>query len=565
MALERRFFKASQVRASQGGKGIAGYAAVFNQLSEDLGGFRERIIPGAFSRCLGSDPDVRCLFNHDSNIILGRTKSGTLELREDRTGLFFDCRLPDTQAGRDIRESVSRGDIDQCSFGFVVQGQTWHDEKDTDGKTRTIRELTDVDLFDVSPVTYAAYPQTSVSAREAVPSALLWPEGRPVEIEARQSTARKSAAPAAAPEARVKNPQYTLRATAPKAPSLPEFKSDAEALAYVNAKLGVSTQRRTYMRHALPMTAIEMAELRTFLISGKFQRRDLTVDTAGGFIPETFNAQIFEAMKQYDEIFDPEVSTVVATDTGSECLFFQIDDCNASAYPLGEGIADAEGDPFLFQVRFPQAKAWDSGLVKVSHRLLQDSAVDVPDMLARAFGIRLARGISASLINFLKAAAFPVPVDQLSPFEGIGYQDLLNLRTSINPAYRRGKCWWLLNDNTLSAIDGIHDFVGHPLIKPEYVNGRRYLMGYPVAICPSLPDIALGSAPLYFGNTGYFVVRRVKGGGALIRFTEAPGLAENLEIGFKSFLRCDGRLLAFNILDESPQIHANPPVAYLQC
>jgi uncharacterized protein len=176
MKREFRVFKASQLRASEDGKGITGYAAVFNVLSEDLGWFREMVMPGAFSRCLGTNPDVRCLFNHDPGKVLGRTKSGTLRLKEDNTGLQFDCDLPETIAAKDVSQLISRGDIDQCSFGFMVNTQNWREEKDASGIMQLTRELVDVNLFDVSPVTYAAYPQTSVSARS------LWPDGEPEDV-----------------------------------------------------------------------------------------------------------------------------------------------------------------------------------------------------------------------------------------------------------------------------------------------------------------------------------------------------------------------------------------------
>lgn len=195
MKREFRILKACEVRASDDGKTISGYAAVFNQPSEDLGWFREIVRPGAFTRCLGASPDVRCLFNHDASSILGRTKSGTLRLKEDNVGLHFDCDLPDTQAARDVRASVLRGDIDQCSFGFMVNSQTWKEEKDADGNLQTTRELTDVDVFDVSPVTYPAYPQTSVEARG------LWPDGEPESfIEYRKAAEAKGAEIESAPD-----------------------------------------------------------------------------------------------------------------------------------------------------------------------------------------------------------------------------------------------------------------------------------------------------------------------------------------------------------------------------
>jgi hypothetical protein len=174
---EIRKTKGAQLRAKQSDKPtIEGYAAVFNQLSEPIWGFRERIAPGAFARALREDQDVRALMNHDPNFVLGRSKSGTLEMDEDTKGLHFTCELPDTQAARDLHTLISRGDIDQCSFAFRVTKQTWIDERDADGNMSTIRELNDLDLFDVSAVTYPAYEQTTVDARS------LFPDGVPAEV-----------------------------------------------------------------------------------------------------------------------------------------------------------------------------------------------------------------------------------------------------------------------------------------------------------------------------------------------------------------------------------------------
>ena len=133
-------------------------------------------MPGAFTDCLATNPDVRCLMNHNADVVLGRTAAKTLTLTEDDTGLRFSCDLPDTQAARDLRTSIERGDISQCSFGFIVRKQKWTEETDAEGVTQLTRELHAVDVFDVSPVTFPAYPQTSVDVRA------LWPDGRPRSV-----------------------------------------------------------------------------------------------------------------------------------------------------------------------------------------------------------------------------------------------------------------------------------------------------------------------------------------------------------------------------------------------
>lgn len=139
---------------------LVGHAAVFNSLSEDLGGFREKIAPGAFKNAI-TGSDVRALFNHDPNFVLGRTISGTLRLSEDEKGLRIENDLPDTQQARDLMVSVGRGDINQMSFGFTVNKQQWEE----DGEGVVTRTLLDVDLFDVSVVTYPAYPKTDAAIR----------------------------------------------------------------------------------------------------------------------------------------------------------------------------------------------------------------------------------------------------------------------------------------------------------------------------------------------------------------------------------------------------------------
>jgi HK97 family phage prohead protease len=186
MKREFRSLKARELRAEKtedGKQYLSGYAATFNTLSEELCYFRERIMPGAFSRALQEKQDVRHLKNHDPNLVLGRTKSGTLELSEDAKGLKFRTLMPDTSYARDLIESVSRGDIDECSFGFQAVRTVWIDEPDPDDdkQQRCIRELHDVDLFDISTVTYPAYPNTSSTVERSLRT--MFPDGVPGEVQ----------------------------------------------------------------------------------------------------------------------------------------------------------------------------------------------------------------------------------------------------------------------------------------------------------------------------------------------------------------------------------------------
>lgn len=139
---------------------IAGHAATFDQLSEDLGGFRERVAVSAFAKSIQSN-DIRALWNHDANIVLGRNKAGTLRLAEDSVGLYYEVDAPDTQLIRDmVLSPISRGDVNQCSFGFYTIRDKW---AKLDGEW--IRTLLECDVFDVSPCTYPAYNSTDVAVR----------------------------------------------------------------------------------------------------------------------------------------------------------------------------------------------------------------------------------------------------------------------------------------------------------------------------------------------------------------------------------------------------------------
>ena len=141
------------------GKAI-GYAALFNTAADIGGAFEEYIEPGAFDEADMSD--VRALFNHDPNMLLARTASGTLRLSIDQKGLRYEFDIPDTNAGRDLRELLRRGDISQSSFGFSIAEEDWEERRGMKSK-RKIKKIKR--LYDVSPVTFPAYQETSVALR----------------------------------------------------------------------------------------------------------------------------------------------------------------------------------------------------------------------------------------------------------------------------------------------------------------------------------------------------------------------------------------------------------------
>ena len=160
--IERRFIPAAEVRAEKredGKVGISGTAAVVESLSDEIFGFREKIAPGAFDKALAIS-DIRGLFNHDPNMILGRSGT-TMRVWVDADGLRYE--IPELPASRaDVAEAIQRGDVTGNSFSFTVADDEW--EYHDDGTAiRTITAF--AELFDVGPVVYPAYPATKVSAR----------------------------------------------------------------------------------------------------------------------------------------------------------------------------------------------------------------------------------------------------------------------------------------------------------------------------------------------------------------------------------------------------------------
>lgn len=162
---ERRFTPGRvEARANAEKRTIGGYATVFNSPSQNLGGFREFVAPGAFNRAAsrnwpGNGAGVLARYNHDDNFLLGNSESGTLRLSIDDQGLRYDVDVPASRA--DVYELIERGDVRQSSFAFWVEQDEWSTD-DTGFPTRTLLQ---VGLVDVAPVNTPAYLDTSVGLR----------------------------------------------------------------------------------------------------------------------------------------------------------------------------------------------------------------------------------------------------------------------------------------------------------------------------------------------------------------------------------------------------------------
>lgn len=175
MGIERRFVSSEPLRLEkreddEPGK-IVGHASVYYDGTRATEytlwpNCVERIMPGAFDRALAEKDDVRALFNHNADNLLGRTSAGTLTLSSDKRGLAYEIDPPDTQLGNDLRESLSRGDLTGSSFAFRVAKEEWREE-DIEGMILEIREITEIDpLVDVGPVTFPAYESSTSGMRD---------------------------------------------------------------------------------------------------------------------------------------------------------------------------------------------------------------------------------------------------------------------------------------------------------------------------------------------------------------------------------------------------------------
>jgi HK97 family phage major capsid protein len=298
------------------------------------------------------------------------------------------------------------------------------------------------------------------------------------------------------------------------------------------------------------------------------EHRDMKIATGSGggyFVPAGFREQVETAMRQYDQLFDRDVVTYFEMERGGPVMLPSLDDTTISAVIVSEGVLSPEADPTAGGVQLGNASTWRSGKVVVSVELLRDAGFPIADLLAAAFGVRFARGVGASLVGTLLAGATLGATATGDPNKtgatgtnSIGYQDLLALRVSVDAAYRASpKCFFAMNDNTLASIDGWLDKNNRPIIRPQFdANGRRLLLGYKVALCPSLPDIAPGATPILFGAMDYLILRTVPQGTTLQSYTEAPGYAENGLVGFQGFFRANAGLLNAN--------SSSPPVKYLQ-
>jgi HK97 family phage major capsid protein len=302
-----------------------------------------------------------------------------------------------------------------------------------------------------------------------------------------------------------------------------------------------------------------------------FGRRDLNLLTntlslaTSVLVAQQFYSELMIALRAFDALFDPRVVRFWDSDTGAPAPLPSLDVTSSTATQVSEGATDpTDANTVIQAIALASAPLYRTPLLVVSVELLQDSKFDIANALTFVQGIQFGLGIGPDLVTALLSGATlgctavgckgNTGGSNQTGANSIGWFDLITLRTSVDAAYRTGpKVGWGMNDNTLAFLDSLSDEVGHPIFPQVYnQDGRRMLMGYPVFLMPSMPNIGANNTPVVFGNFDYFVVRVSRD--ALVLRILQERYAEVGKVAYFSKIRANGALLA---------AHANP-IKYLQ-
>lgn len=273
------------------------------------------------------------------------------------------------------------------------------------------------------------------------------------------------------------------------------------------------------------------------------------IDSAGGYsTPAEFSDSVYTNMASFDRLFDPAVVDIQETLTGGSFSWPIVDDTTASASIISENLTFAEaGDAVFDSLLMGRAKMWRADLIRISMELMQDSKFRLDDVLSQAFGVRLARGVGASMMADLLAQATVGKAAAGGQTSTVISEDVYDLIGSVNEFYRRSlKCGFMLRQATLDSIAKLKDSNGRPLGIVEYEQGRvPYMLGYPVFIAPSVPGLgpgspAVGNKSILFGDFGAWKVRLVADSLRVKRLGER--FAEYGQIGFTATVRCNAAL-----------------------
>jgi HK97 family phage major capsid protein len=338
------------------GRTLHGYASVYGVESHDLGGFKEKISPGAFAGVLNAD--VRCLLNHDPNQVLGRTRAGTLRLHDEERGLRFECDLPESPLGQNVREAVRRGDVDGASFRFVVakDGESW------DGDVRTVKAIKE--LHDVTVATYGAYPAASVELRTR-PSATSRDKEKELDTETRAS------------EETTRTTEGAGERTTATSTGFAADSGHSRTGLHVEDRAGSANNATIEHRVSDALRSVRKGEARS-----------LTTSSASPIAPPELSTFLFQKLRASSVVLASGVRTIA---TDRESITWPKLSADVSPTWYGEGDTITPGDPSFVSLTATPRKL--AHIVQLSNEVVEDSAPPVIDVvtghLATMLGLRL--------------------------------------------------------------------------------------------------------------------------------------------------------------------------------
>ena len=287
------------------------------------------------------------------------------------------------------------------------------------------------------------------------------------------------------------------------------------------------------------------------------ERRALsTSGTAGGYLtPQQFSNTLYATMAAYDPMLNPNLVTMIETDTGSDYQVPILGDATASASKVAENeiFTPTSDMPFGF-VNLSDTDKWVADLILVSRELVADMHWDAADWLAKAFGVRIARGLGSYLLHRLLGAA--TLGKTTASASAITYDEILEFMSALDVAYLSSpKCAWLMNWSTLIYLFKIKASTGgSPMLDLIGDNGQFYLFGKPLYIAPSLNSIGASAKTILLGAMDRYIVRTVRDSVTLgVSFEK---YAEYAQVAYWAYLRAGADLATGGGSDA--------PVIYLQ-
>jgi HK97 family phage major capsid protein len=296
----------------------------------------------------------------------------------------------------------------------------------------------------------------------------------------------------------------------------------------------------------------------------------------GYFVPTDFFPQVFAAMKAHDALFDAENVTFISSTNGRPLPIPTYDDTEIVASVVSEAGLQSSVDIDATSQTVLGAYSYSTPRFVCSMEALQDTeaGISVIDLFKQFSADRLARGIGADLVTgsginkplglvpaIEALGVTPVVASGSSPNTGgietgansLGSADFSAALGNLDRAYFGPKTAWLMNQQTLSKVSGITDKYGNILQLVKYVDGVPTIFGIPVKICPTMDNIGVSNVPVVLGDLSYWATRLVVDGTSGIRvFREAPGLVENGQVAFRTFVRAHGALLYSGVAAQSP-------------